>query len=222
MGKKGFHTPFDRLKDLALPEGPKAKPEPKPEPKPAPEPPPRTEPGEEQLFADEMAGVAPLADDPRGRLGAPAPPERPASRRAREEAEAYAELADLTTGDGPFDIAETDEHIEGSAPGIDRRLLRKLKKGDYALQGHADLHGMSSEEARVEVERFITAARAAGKRCVLIVHGRGLHSKDEIPILKERLKVWLTRGKIARAVLAFSTARRGDGGPGAVYVLLRK
>jgi DNA-nicking Smr family endonuclease len=196
-----------------------------PAPAPAPIPPPAPAPVEDddQLFADEMSGVAPLAPDPRGRLGAPAPAARPpTARRRHEEAEAYAQLADLVDGNGPFDIADTDEYVEGLAPGIDKRLLKKLRRGDYALQGHVDLHGLSSDEAHAAVDRFLAGARAAGKRCVLIVHGRGLNSKEGIPVLKERLKVWLTRGRIARSVLAFATARPPDGGAGALYVLLRK
>jgi DNA-nicking Smr family endonuclease len=177
---------------------------------------------DDRLFADEMAGVAPLAPDPRGRRGAPSPSPTPTRRRLGDEAEAYAQLADLVDGTGPFDIADSDEYIEGLAPGIDRRLLRKLRRGDYALQGHLDLHGLVSDEARDAVDRFLSAARAAGKRCVLLIHGRGLNSKEGIPVLKERLKIWLTRGRIARAVLAFATARPADGGAGAVYVLLRK
>ena len=57
---------------------------------------------------------------------------------------------------------------------------------------------------------------------MLIVHGRGLHSKDQIPVLKDALRSWLERGPVARAVLAFTTARPHDGGAGAVYVLLRR
>jgi DNA-nicking Smr family endonuclease len=217
---KTFNAPFAALKaqlKAALPP-----------PAPAPPPPSKVEAepkpiSDERLFEDEMSGVAPLAPDPRGRLGAPLEdPGRRGNRRISDEAEAYAQLADLVEGVGPFDIADSDEYIEGIAPGIDKRLLRKLRRGDYALQGHLDLHGQSSEEAHLEVERFISAARAAGKRCLLIIHGRGLNSKEGIPVLKERLRVWLTRGRISRAVLAFSTARPADGGAGAVYVLLRK
>jgi DNA-nicking Smr family endonuclease len=57
---------------------------------------------------------------------------------------------------------------------------------------------------------------------VLIVHGRGLNSKDNVPVLKERLKVWLAHGSIGKVVLAFTTARACDGGAGALYVLLRR
>src|SRR5207245_6077975 len=115
-----------------------------------------------------------------------------------------------------------DEYIEGSAPGLDHRLVAALRKGQYAVQGHLDLHGMDRDEAKDAVEKFLTSSRASGKRCVLLIHGRGLNSKDHIPVLKERLKVWLARGRIAKSVLAFATARPTDGGAGAVYVLLRR
>jgi DNA-nicking Smr family endonuclease len=81
---------------------------------------------------------------------------------------------------------------------------------------------MTAEEARGAVDRFLAAAVTAGHRCVLIVHGRGHNSKDQTPVLKERLKVWLARGRAARIVLAFTTARPCDGGGGALYVLLRR
>lgn len=215
--KKGFNSPFADLDKKVVIPPPAAK-------KPA-APPARDKPApdDDSLFADEMHGVAPLAPDPRGRLGAPPPASTPRpSRRAQDDAEAYAQLADLVEGAGAFDIADTDEYFEGIAPGIDRRLLRQLKHGDYALQGHLDLHGLTAEEARGEVERFIDKARNEGKRCVLIIHGRGHHSKEGIAVLRDRLKVWLTRGRIAKSVLAFATARPADGGAGAVYVLLRK
>ncbi len=219
MGKKpkGFNNPFaDIKKQVPAPPAPAPKPAPKVEPAPSV--------SDERLFEDEMGGVQPLAPDPRGRLNAPPPtaPRPPRSRREGEDSEAYAQLADLIDGVGPFEVSDGDETFEGLAPGIDRRLLKNLKKGDYALQAQLDLHGLTSEEARGEVERFIDHARNSGKRCVLIIHGRGHNSADGIPVLKERLKVWLTRGRSARAVLAFCTARPHDGGAGALYLLLRK
>jgi len=224
---KGFNTPFDELEALRkklVEEERAARLKPKPPPAPPPPPPPARD---EDLFAEEMRGVAQLPPDARGRLvggagrSSSVAPSAP-RRRLDDESEAYAALADLVDGAGVFDISATDEYIEGIGPGIDKRLLRKLRAGDYALQAHLDLHGHTSEEARVEVEKFLTTARSDGKRCVLIIHGRGHGSKEGIPILKERLKVWLTRGRIGRGVLAFCTARPADGGAGAVYVLLRK
>lgn len=178
---------------------------------------------EAALFADEMRGVVGLPPDPRGRvIGGAAPAPSAPRRRVDDDAEAYAALADLVDGAGTFDISATDEYVEGLAPGIDKRLLRKLRAGDYAVQAHLDLHGLTSEEAHAAVDKFLVGARAEGRRCVLLIHGRGHNSKEGIPVLKERLKVWLARGRIARGVLAFCSARPSDGGAGALYVLLRK
>jgi DNA-nicking Smr family endonuclease len=176
---------------------------------------------DEELFLEEVGGIARLADGPR-RVGAPKvePEKRP--KRLSDDAEVLAALADLCGGDGPFDIADSDEYIEGVADGIDRRLLKRLRAGEYAVQAHVDLHGAKRDEARERVSRFILESRRAGRRCVLIVHGRGIHSKDQIPVLKQAVRTWLERGQIARSVLAFATARPADGGAGAVYVLLRR
>ena len=81
---------------------------------------------------------------------------------------------------------------------------------------------MTCDEAKQEVTDFVTSSRQQGKRCVLIVHGRGKNSKDQVPVLKLLLQGWLSRGGIGKHVLAFCTARRDDGGAGAMYVLLRK
>ena len=142
--------------------------------------------------------------------------------RTDEDAEVLAQLAELVAGEAPFDLADSDEFIEGAVPSLDPQLLRKLRKGEISVQGHVDLHGLTREEARSALERFLLASRQGGKRCVLVVHGRGLHSKDQIPVLKASVQLWLTRGRIARWVLAFTTARPHDGGSGAVYVLLRR
>jgi DNA-nicking Smr family endonuclease len=142
--------------------------------------------------------------------------------RTDEDAEVLAQLSELVAGAAPFDLSDSDEFIEGHLPSLDPRVLRKLRRGEISVQGHVDLHGLTRDEARTALERFVLSARHGGKRCVLVVHGRGLHSKDQIPVLKTSLQLWLTRGRIARWVLAFSTALPHDGGAGAVYVLLRR
>lgn len=218
------HNPFAAAKATLKNALPPPPPVPPKEP-PKPIAPPRPDPAavdEQQLFYQEMSLVKQIPIDPRGRVGVVAKPRPPANWRQRDDAEAYAQLADLVEGIGPFDISDTDEYVEGIAPGIDRRLLRKLKRGDYAVQGHLDLHGFVADAAQAEVEKFLLTARTEDRRCVLLVHGRGYHSKDGIPVLKEKLKVWLARGRLAAHVLAFCTARPSDGGAGAMYVLLRR
>jgi DNA-nicking Smr family endonuclease len=202
----------DRREEVRLGESP---PE---EPPPLAEVPPDLD--EDQLFAREMAGVRPLGRENYvpGRRDPNAPP-----APVDDDAEAMAQLADLVEGRSTFDFtSSSDEQIEGIAQGLDRRLLKRLRQGNFAVQAHLDLHGKTRQEARLAVERFLAESRARRRRCVLLVHGRGLNSKDQIPVLKEALKVWLARGRIARSVLAFCSARPVDGGVGAVYVLLRK
>jgi DNA-nicking Smr family endonuclease len=175
----------------------------------------------EELFAREMAGVRRLSGAARARV-TPQPP-APALRAVTDpDAEALAELSDLVTGDGPFDIASSVEFVEGAVAGLDRRVVRRLRAGDFAFQSHLDLHGMTAGEARIAVDGFLTRAHQNGQRCVLIVHGRGLNSKDQVPVLKHRLTTWLSRGSWSRLVLAFTSARPCDGGAGALYVLLRR
>ena len=81
---------------------------------------------------------------------------------------------------------------------------------------------MTTDEARQAVERFLLSSVFQGLRSVLIIHGRGLNSRDQIPVLKKHMSGWLKRGRMKRLVLAFATARACDGGAGALYVLLRK
>jgi DNA-nicking Smr family endonuclease len=216
--KKPFNNPFSGLK---LPDPP-PKPAREAPRAPAPQPPPRRkELTEEELWTVAVDGATPL-EDRRHRVR-PAPQPQSVARQALDpDLEAYDELRALVTGEVPFDIADTDEFIEGHARGLDPRVVRKLRKGEFAVQGHVDLHGLLKDEAKEELDAFLTRSRHQGRRCVLVVHGRGLHSKDQVPVLKEALKRWMLTARFARHVLGFATARPHDGGAGAVYVLLRR
>jgi len=209
---QAFNNPFKGLSLKPVPEPPKA---PRP---PPPKPAARSAPADDEaLFLEAMDGVHLLRDRPPApKPGAPLPP------RVNEEAESLAQLAELVSGQGPFDLSDTDEFIEGAVPELDARVRRSLRRGEFALQGHVDLHGMTQAEAKVELERFLAESHRIGRRCVVVIHGRGLHSKDQIPVLKERVKVWLTQGHLSRRILAFCSARPHDGGAGALYVLLRR
>jgi DNA-nicking Smr family endonuclease len=177
--------------------------------------------GGDDLFREAMAGVEPLEGN-RVQPRTPGPLSSPSKRPLLEgELEAYAQLVDLVSGAGLFDIQHTDEYIEGAVVGADSALLPKLRRGDFSIQAHLDLHGMTAAEARQALERFIFASVIQGRRCVLIIHGRGLNSRDYIPILKQRMSSWLKRGRLKHLVLAFATAQPCDGGAGALYVLLR-
>ncbi len=223
-----LNSPFrEARKELLALVAPVAKPPPPPaKPTPAVVTQDEDRLSDDELFRREMAGVSRGATSTKGSTARgrdlPIEASREAQIRMSEDAEAYAQLSDLVDGTGSFDISDSDEYIEGVAVGLDRRLLSRLRRGDFSVQAHVDLHGLTRDEARIRVEGFLHESRLRSRRCVLIIHGRGLNSKDQIPVLKESVRIWLTRGRISRSVLAFATARPTDGGAGAVYVLLRR
>lgn len=224
MSKKEspFNNPFSNVKL-------KAQEPPKKATVAAPPPPPpkvkkeKEKPLDEEsaLFLEAVGAVAPVKVA-KTRVGPPEPPTAAQLNLPGEEAESLAQLAELVSGEGDFELGDSDEFVEGSVQGFDPNVMRKLRAGDFPLQGQIDLHGMTRDEARPTLERFIHNAKIAGHRCVLVVTGRGLNSKDQIPVIRQSVQAWLSRGKPSRAVLGFCSARPKDGGTGAVYVLLRR
>jgi len=221
--RSSFNAPFRGLAKLVgpLPSAPpQSRPTPRTVRKPSSEPaPPAAD--DAALFQSAVKGVVPIPANERDRS---APALRTGVRKAivSEEAAALAELADLVAGAGDFDISDTDEHVEGMVVGLDPRLIRRLRAGEFAYQAYLDLHGLTVADAKTAVRDFVLRSMTDGHRCILLVHGRGRNSPDGRPVLKDRLKEWLTHGELGRRVLAFSTARPYDGGSGATYVLLRR
>ncbi len=120
-----------------------------------------------------------------------------------------------------FEGLRNAEKLEGRAPGIDRKLLRRLRKGAFEVELRIDLHGLLAAEARECVREALLEAFAAGRRCALVIHGRGLHSANQ-PVLKRTLPDWLAEPPLGERVMAFASAIPEHGGLGATYVLLRK
>ena len=212
---KPFNPAFEKLRALQAPA-----PKPRTPARPPPPPPPAPPVSEVDLWAQATRGVQPV----KRAAGAAPPPRPPPAEGAvwHPDLDAIDTLRALVSGDLPFDVADTDEFVEGHIAGVDPGVVRKLRAGDFAVQGHLDMHGMTREEAKEAVADFLRRSRQAGKRCVLLVHGRGLHSRDQLPVLKDALRTWLVTARFGRHVLAFATARPVDGGGGAVYVLLRR
>ncbi len=215
-----FHAPFAGLKKR-LPLSPlpsDTSPPSEPEPKTLPE-------NEDALFAQAMTGVTPMSDRDRG----PVPPrpefDRPPIRinpQLQEDLEVLAQLAEMVHGSAPLDIRFSDEYVEGFAPGLNPELAERLRQGAFPVQDYVDLHGLGKDEARVAAENFIRGSRVKGFRSVLVVHGRGLGSRDHVPVLKKEVVDALSRKRFRSQVLGFCTARPVDGGTGALYVLLTR
>lgn len=102
-------------------------------------------------------------------------------------------------------------------PGLQKNVLKKLRKGYYGLDAEIDLHGLTSNEAKKQLLRFLHSCAEEGCRCICIVHGKGYRSPDNYPVLKNNINLWLRQHK---DVQAFCSAPPKDGGTGAVFVLL--
>ena len=136
-----------------------------------------------------------------------------ARQRLRDERAALAEsLAGPLSID---DALETGEELVYLRDGLQREILRKLRRGHWVVEDELDLHGMNRHVAAVSVAEFLRECRRRGRRCVRIVHGKGLGSRQREPVLKGLLRKWLLRDE----VLAFSQAPAALGGSGAVLVL---
>lgn len=172
--------------------------------------------------ADDLALFREAVQDVR-RLDAPvrvdartAPPKPYPYLTEADEAEVMEQLLDDELD--PADM-ESGEELVYRRDGLQLSVIRRLRRGHYRVGAELDLHGMIVVEARAAVSAFIADARAGNRRCVRIIHGKGLRSRNRGPVLKMHLAKWLRRRD---DVLAFCSARPIDGGTGAVYVLLRR
>ncbi len=170
---------------------------------------------ERELFATTVGRVQPLRKSaaplvPRAR---PTPVPR---QRIRDEAAVLVEaLSD------EFDVEsllDTDDALSFRRRGIGPEVVRKLRRGVWAIQGQLDLHGLRRDAARERLATFVREAVRDGQRCVRVIHGKGNGSPGREPVLKSRVKSWLVQ---KNDVIAFVQARASDGGHGALLVLLR-
>lgn len=146
-------------------------------------------------------------------------PPAPAARAAKRREDEAAVLRDLLSDPVNATDLQPGDELRFIRPGVSRRVFRNLKRGQYRVQEELDLHGLFAGEARRTVAGFLSDARAAGHLCVRVVHGKGLRSRQQGPVLKGLLDHWLRQRD---DVLAFCSAPPADGGTGAVYVLLRR
>lgn len=175
----------------------------------------RTQEADSAMFKRAVGQVHGLPDTGRVEVRT-ARPQPVAARREQDEQDVLREsLSD------EFDVEsllETDESLSWRRPELGIDVVRKLRRGVWALQGELDLHGMRTEEAREQTSQFLRDVQMKGWRCVRIVHGKGLGSPGRQPVLKDKVRRWLVQSE---RVLAFVQARADEGGIGALVVLLK-
>lgn len=173
---------------------------------------PSISPEDAELFRREAGPVKPLRHD-RAEPPTSRPPPLP-RQTWRENALIRDEMLY-----GEFDPADMEigEELVYLQAGVQRGVLRKLRRGHYSVRRELDLHGLTVPEARLALGEFLAHCSEQGERCVRIIHGKGNNSRNQQPVLKIKLNTWL---RLRKDILAFCSARPVDGGTGAVYVLL--
>jgi DNA-nicking Smr family endonuclease len=164
------------------------------------------------LFAQAIGAVRPVKQSTAAN-DKPRPPPEPVQSQ-RDEARVPGELIDSDIDPALVEVGEELSYLkDGHSP----LLLRKLKRGQFSVADEIDLHQMTAPVAREAVTLFIAESKRERRLCVKIIHGKGLRSRNEGPVLKRLVDGLLRR----RAdVLAFASAKANQGGTGAVIVLL--
>lgn len=155
-------------------------------------------PGRDYLDPDISSDEAPVEPPPVPRTGdaASTPPTRGAS-----------DLPPLETG---------------RAAGVDKRTAQRLRRGQLAVEARLDLHGLTQAEAHRALNGFLADAQASGKRCVIVITGKGRREDAEGGVLRRAVPHWLDQPPNRGRIIAVQQAQPRHGGAGALYVLLRK
>lgn len=179
-------------------------------------PPPELSPDDDlDLFRAAVSDAIPVVGRARAEIRRPRPQPIP-QQLLKDEQRVLAEALEH-----PTLWSEDLEHSEALSflrPGLPRNILRRLRGGDWVVQSELDLHGLRTDEAKGQLTLFLAECKKQGLRCVRIVHGKGLRSKNREPVLKHKVRHWLTQRD---EILAFVEARSVSGGSGAVIVLLK-
>jgi DNA-nicking Smr family endonuclease len=167
------------------------------------------------LFRQAVADAKPLPHDGKVLRKNDAPPPYPVQSHLDEHDALRESLAAGWTAEDWLDSGDEPNFLR---PGISRQVLRKLRAGTWVIQNELDLHGLDRHQARDVLRDFLASCVKRGVRCVRVIHGKGLGSKNREPVLKTKVKHWLTQRE---EVLAYCQARPVDGGSGALVVLLK-
>ena len=170
------------------------------------------------LFRDAVSGIRRLHDDkvtPYRIRPRPVPQQRLNDENAVMD-ESLAPLSLEAVIDSGID---SEDEICFAQSGVQKNVLRKLRRGQYRIEAELDLHRMTSVQAQEALRSFISQCQRQQIRSIRVIHGKGLGSEGKLPVLKSRVNSWLRQWD---SVLAFCSARPCDGGRGALYVLLRR
>ena len=167
------------------------------------------------LFRKAMQGVRPLKAE--SRHGATRRRPKPRARFARMERAAVLQESIGAAHTPLHPVQESGDTLLYRRPAVSEAVFRKLRTGQFRVDGEIDLHGLTAAAAEPALKAFLAEAVQQRARVVRVVHGKGLRSGHRGPVLKLVASHFLQH---VGNVLAFASAREVDGGSGAILVLL--
>jgi len=124
-----------------------------------------------------------------------------------------------------FDVLKNSQSVQkDDFSQMDGSLAKRFKREEFKPQAVLDLHGITEKAAFDRVCDFIKSAYDSGKRCVLIITGKGLDEEifSTRGVLRKSVPQWLSGSEISPLILAYKNPSEALGGAGALYILLRK
>lgn len=128
-------------------------------------------------------------------------------------------LTEMMDGDLDPTELETGDELLFKRVGIQHKVFKKLRSGHFSVEAQIDLHGLTVPMAKSALNEFLVDCRNKNRKCIRVIHGKGIGSREGKPVLKNKVNHWLRQRS---EVQAFCSARPIDGGTGAIYVLLSR
>ena len=167
-----------------------------------------------QLFRDAVQNTTPLEHDKIHHQT-----KKPLNPSRQVDNQTEASIVDFLSDEAEVESINPLDSLSYCINGIQKRVFKKLRRGQYIIIDELDLHGLNSKQAKKLLLNFLESALQVEGSCICIIHGKGHRSGDKEPVIKRQTNHWL---KQHPRVLAFHSAQPKDGGTGAVYVLLRR
>ncbi|MBN6070790.1 endonuclease SmrB [Aggregatibacter actinomycetemcomitans] len=158
------------------------------------------------LFRAEMKGVKPLKQDRFVPLRATKKKSQMAVKEAREQQDTLFYFSD------EYEPLLNDESaVKYLRENEDSHLLKQLRRGDFSPEIFLDLHGLTREQAKLELAALIQVCEKEHIYCASIMTGYGTYT------LKRQIPRWLVQHPKVRAL---HQAPKAWGGDAAILILI--
>lgn len=131
--------------------------------------------------------------------------------RGRSESESSSEFERMLEK-----YLETDD-LSSRKTETEERLHSGVNPKNLKIEGTIDLHGMVSQGAELTLQRFIDESYRRGWKKILIIHGKGNHSKNG-PVLRDTVMQVVREHPHAGR---HGVPGRSLGGSGALWLIIK-